>query len=452
MHPISAACALFLALAAAPGGGPSIAWEADYDAALARAAAEQRVVLVAVNMDGEKANDHLAAEVYTDKEVAALAADAVCLIASRDEHSPAGKPCKRFGTVTCAEHLAVEAKVRPAHLKPGPDGSVVSPQHLVLGPDGAVLLSVAYQIDERELLWMLTEGMNRVHPDAPRKMPADARPPRRLVVDGVAGTSGADFSRPLSEEELEETIAAIRGGLKGAEMIDAYFRVLSTDHEDAVDFVATEMKGRIFGRRVDARVRLIHAIGVYSPPSFWEALELYIKDPDDSVRNEIAVALEQLAAPDSVKAIKSALSKEKDSQVRKNLMRALGAAGAEDKSARKTLLKAAADDDEPFYQVNALLALSAHHGDAAVGKALRAALTDGAPKVAQAAALALALARAEGFDEELAVARERLTGEEERARLDRVRAVLDGGDLAALREDFTVLAGDRLVRERWFGR
>jgi hypothetical protein len=72
--------------------------------------------------------------------------------------------------------------------------------------------------------------------------------------------------------------------------------------------------------------------------------------------------------------------------------------------------------------------------------------------VAQAAALALALARAEGFDEELAAARERLTGEEERARLDRVRAVLDGGDLATLREDFTVLAGDRLVRERWFGR
>ncbi len=437
----------------AVSGGPSIPWETDYDAALARAQAENKIVFVAVNMDGEKANDHLAEEVYTDKGIAALAAEAVCLIASRDEHSKAGKECKRFGAITCAEHLAVESKVRAKLLQPGPDGAVVSPQHLMLAPDGTILMSAAYQIADRELAWMLTESMNLAAPDRKRKMPQGARPPRRLVMGGVAATGGADSSRPLSEEELEQTIQQIRAGLKGEERINAFFRVLSTDHEDAVDFIATEMKSKAFGRRVDARVRLIHAIGVYSPPSYWEALELYVKDPEDTVRNEVAVALEQLAAEDSVKVIKSALAKEKDSQVKKNLMRALGAAGAEDKSARRTLLKAAGDEDKPFYQINALIALGPHHADKAADEALREALAEGPARIAQAAALGIAFARAEGYEEALAAAKARVGGDEESAaRFDRIAEVLGGGDLSLLKEDFAQLGGDRITRERYFGR
>jgi len=451
---------LLATLLAAPGHGPAaapdapaapaIAWESDYDAALARAKAENKIVFVAVNMDGEKANDNLAKNVYQDKAVVAMAERAVCLIASRDEHG--SKTCKRFGAVTCAEHTAVEQKVRMGLLKPGPDGSVVSPQHLLLAPDGSVILSVAYEIRERELLWCLAEAINTVSPDDKVAMPSSARPPRRLVMGGVAETGGADSSRPLSEDELEEMIQSIRGGLKGEERINAFFRVLSTDHEDALGFITKEMKGAIFGRRVEARIRLIHAIGVYSPPSYWEALEMYIKDPDDTVRNQIAVALEQLAAPKAVKAIKSALSKEKDTQVKKNLLRALGTSGAEDKSARKTLLKAAKDDDEPFFQVNALLALGFHHRDEDVDELLRQTLAEGDPRLAQAAAMAIAFARADGYEDALAAAKARLTDEDSQARLERVGQVLDGANLSALKDDFTKLAGDRIVRERYFGR
>lgn len=452
---------LLLTLLAAPGHepvaaaspAPAIAWEKDYDAALARAKAEGKVVFIAVNMDGERANDTLANEVYQEKAVVEWAGRAVCLVASRDEHSGAGKPCKRFGTVSCAEHIAVEARVRKEHLKPGPDGAVVSPQHVFLGPDGAVLMSVPYEIRERELLWCLAEAVNAAAPGAKVPAPTSARAPRRLIMGGVYESGDPETaSRPLSDEELERTIAEIRAGLKGEERINAFFRVLATDHDDAVDFIVKEMKGAIFGRRVDARIRLIHAIGVYSPPSFWEALEIYVKDPDDNVRNEIAVALEQLAAKDSVKAIRAALAKEKDTQVKKNLLRALGTAGAEDKAARKALLKAAEDRKEPFFQVNALLALGSHFRDEDVDELLRGTLAAGDARLAQAAAMAIAFARAEGFDDALAAAKARLTDAESQARFDRVAQVLDGANLSLLKDDFLQLAGDRITRERFFGR
>ena len=154
----------------------------------------------------------------------------------------------------------------------------------------------------------------------------------------------------------------------------------------------------------------------------------------------------------AVKAIKSALSKEKDTQVKKNLLRALGTSGAEDKSARKTLLKAAKDDDEPFFQVNALLALGFHHRDEDVDELLRQTLAEGDPRLAQAAAMAIAFARADGYEDALAAAKARLTDEDSQARLERVGQVLDGANLSALKDDFTKLAGDRIVRERYFGR
>ncbi|RMH05154.1 MAG: HEAT repeat domain-containing protein [Planctomycetota bacterium] len=442
---------VFLLLAAiAPA---QIAWEKDWDAALARAAAEHKAVFIAVNMDGERANDFLAEKVYREKAVVSLAGNLVCLAASAEEHAGAGRPCKRFPGLTCADHQAIEVRARKEYLRPGPDGAVISPQHLFLKPDGSLLMSVAYEISERELLWCLAEAARQADPETKVAAPAGARPPRRLIMGGVYEVADpTTASRPLSEDELEETIAAIRGGLKGEERVNAFFRVLSTDSQEAIDFITKEMKGAIFGRRVDARLRLIHAVGVYSPPGFWAALEMYLRDPSDTVRNEIAVALEQLAAPKSVKAIRTALAREKDSQVRKNLLRALGSAGAEDKNARKVLLKAAADDGEPFRQVNALIALGSHLADEKAAEVVRAALAGDDPRLAQAAALGLALARAQEWRGEVEAARERQPDEEGKERLGRVLEVLAGANLRTVKEDFVQVAGDRIVRERWFGK
>lgn len=433
--------------------GPAVAWEKDYDAALARAKAEGKALFVAVNMDGERANDTLAEKVYQDKEVVALSEKLVCLVASRDEHAGAGKACPRFGAVSCAEHLAVEARVRKELLKPGPDGAVVSPQHVFLGPDGAVLMSVPYEIGKQELLWCLVTALEKADPAAKMAMPAGARAPRRLIMAGVYESGDpATATRPLSEDELEETIAQIRAGLRGEEAVNAYFRVISTDHPDAVKFVTNELKGAVFGLRVELRIRLLHGIGVYSPPSFWPALELYVKDQDEATRNEVAVALEQLAAPESVKDLRAAFDKEKVPSIQRNLLRALGTAGADDKNARKLLLKEARSDKDPAMQLTAVLALGPHHADEEAGELLRTTLREGDARFAQAAALALAFARADGFREDLEAARGRLDDAEAKARLERVLQVLDGANLSLLKDDFAALSGDPTPRERFFGR
>ena len=74
-----------LLLAILPGAD-SIAWQPSLEAALERARAENRPVLLAVNMDGERANDLLAEEVYTDATIAELAALCACVVASATEH------------------------------------------------------------------------------------------------------------------------------------------------------------------------------------------------------------------------------------------------------------------------------------------------------------------------------------------------------------------------------
>ena len=50
-----------------------IEWEATYAAAMKRAAAENRVVFLAVNMNGERANDVLAKRTYGEKSIVLLA-------------------------------------------------------------------------------------------------------------------------------------------------------------------------------------------------------------------------------------------------------------------------------------------------------------------------------------------------------------------------------------------
>ncbi len=428
----------------------AIAWMGDWDAAFAQAKAEGKPVFLAVNMDGERANDRMAEEVYHDRGVAALTAQCVCLIASRFEHAPAAKLCPRFGSISCAAHRSVDQRARDTVLQPAADGSVIAPQHLFLSPEGKVLMSVPYGISTAQLSWCLATAIRRVNPDSGVSMPARARPPRRLIMDGVAGPGAASASRPLDDAELARTIRLLRSGVRGQERIDGFFRILSTDSPDAVDFLAQELRSGFFSRRSDLKLRLLRAVGRFSPPAFWQAIADSLKDASEEVRLQTAVALEELGAPESVKRIRASYSKEKSAFVRKDLLRALGTAGAADRRARSTLLKAAKNAKEPMLQRNAILALGPHLGDKATDKLVHALLEGDDSSLASCAALAIAFARAEGWEEALKAA-SALREDPEAALLQRVMEVLEGGNLSLLADDFTRLGGDRLRRERFFG-
>lgn len=456
------ATVVLTALPSAPAG-PGIVWSADWSAAFEAAAAGRKVVFLAVNMDGEKANELLASKTYFDEDLVQLSGLTVNLAASRFSHAAAGKNCGRFPGLTCADHQKTDIRAREQVLKAGLGGEVVAPQHVWMDAAGKVLLSVAYQVSAEELAWCFVTAIRRADPEAEVRMPPGAKAPRRLVVDGVAG--GDDAVRPLTEEELEETLAALKKVLWGPERVELILRLLATDHPDAVDAIRDELKGSnlrggggrrdpggdLVGRLQELRRALVHSVGRISPPSFWRAVVEVLDDEDPLMRSEAAAALEQLAAPESLKEVKKAHAAEKDAQAGRDFLRALASAGRADSAARKKLLSELKAKDTATRR-NALYGLGLHAADDDAAESLAAACAGADPLDRQAALLGLAAANASA---RLALA-EQVAGDatadqETRELAARVVAVLKAeAPLAGLGDDVVRVCGDTVRRERYY--
>lgn len=441
---------LFLLLPfAALTSAASIPWESDFQAARERASSENKVLFCALNMDGEKANDRIADDVYTDKEVVALSEFTVNLLGSRFEH---GDKCKRFDGLACADHQKIEMSIRGEILGAAAGVSVVAPQHIFVGPDGKVLLSVPYEITARELQWCLVTAILKVDPAAKVSMPAKARAPKRLIQSGVLPTGGGDASiSPLSEEEVEATIEAIRNGMRAEDRSNAMLRLLATDDEAAIEFIDVELGGVKLQRRKPLLVRIVRAMGAVSPPSFAPTLERFLKFPDSEIRMEAVAALEQIGAPKMVKELRSVYGKEDSARVAAQMVRAIGIIGAEDKSARSVVIKAAGDKKDDELAANALFALGLHASDKKAWETIEAGLTHESPRRRQAAALGLALGRASERSDTLQALREAESDDEVAATFDAVLAVLAGGPISGLAETAAKITGSEIPRPRFFG-
>ncbi|MEE2941271.1 MAG: hypothetical protein VX460_12855, partial [Planctomycetota bacterium] len=184
--------------------------EGSFDLALERADAEGRVVFIAVNMDGEAANERAVKSVYTDRALAALTEHTVNVVASADRHSRSGA-CKRFGCSSCDVHQEVDMEVRERILKPDATGAVIAPQHVFLSAAGDVLLSVPYEVSAKELAWCFGEAFDRAGVTGAPDIPAGARRPRRLIIGDVASL-GRRNRAPLTREEVVQLIARLRKG------------------------------------------------------------------------------------------------------------------------------------------------------------------------------------------------------------------------------------------------
>lgn len=463
----SLVCALPLLLLPLDGPGSSpdagIAWKADYREAFAEAKERDTIVFLAVNMDGESANDTAAKKLYHDKLILPLAAEAVSLVASKFEHAADGA-CPRFGTVTCTDHQMIDKAARSQILKPDTTGEVIAPHHVFLDKQGNILMSVPYQISNKELAWCFAASMRKAYPDRDVSEPKGARAPRRLVMDGVTG-GGADTIRPLTDEEVEEAIKRIRSTKRLEDRINDLYSLIATDHPDAVEVIERDLKtsdvasafGRSAGpeagkRLLEGRVRLIHRIGVYSPPAYWEALASLLEDPEEQIRHETAVALEQLAAPDSVKALKAALKDEEAPAVRRCLVRALGTAGTEESSARKQLTSLAKSKKDADLQKVAFFALCGQVDQKSVVKLLTATLAEGSAEQQQAILLGIAFFRNASLApllEPVEAAAETLDTETQ-ACLEVARAVLGGESLAPHAKRIQDLLGGTIQRQRFF--
>ena len=125
----------------------AIRWAPSLEDALARAEREKRVVFVAINMDGERANREMVRDHYRDATLAKLGAHTVNVFCSLS-----GEP--KLPGVTAAVQNRCERQVRARILQVDGEAPIVAPQHLFLAPDGKILAAVPYYLTKGELEWL----------------------------------------------------------------------------------------------------------------------------------------------------------------------------------------------------------------------------------------------------------------------------------------------------------
>ncbi len=444
MLTLSIATTLSLALAG------DIRWSASFDEALAQAEEEAKVVFVAVHMPGERANERMAREVYTDKVITELATRTVNLIAvSIPDYRQHGTRVK-LGSLAEQELAQLDADIRERVLRPDADGFVAAPQHVFLRPDGEVILSVPYVVTAGELEWCFVAALGALDPEQAPKASGRAKPPKRLLKGAVlAGTEKSIGASPADLEEVRELIDRIRRGERGGRRA-ALLRIATADEEEAREFVSEEMRGG--GRRGDEwRVALIRGIQRRSPPSWWEVVEEFKTSSNAEVREEVAACLEVFGAPESAKAIKVALGKEKDPRLKGMWLRAWASAAPGDSGARRSILRAAKGAKAELERANAALALGyLQRGDDVDGLLETLIADEEAPKQVRVAAVAGAAATRE--DRWGALLQPLV---EQAGPLARVASagleVLARGRLIPLGRYVSEACGDAVPRERLFG-
>lgn len=466
--------ALLVLLPNALAGG--IAWRSGFEKTLETAAAEKRIVFLAVNMDGERANDRMAEKVYADKQVVELSAKTLNLVASATEHAPLDKDCPRFDGIRCQDHRRVDTAARKDVLKADAEGLVIAPQHVFLGSDGQVILSVPYEISADELVWCFVTALQKADAATAPPMPGSARSPKRLILGGTYDPSGAGAGGslvPPTKKEVQGIIARLKKGLPGEERMAELRRLVLSDEPDAVEFIGLELKSSGMGGMGggggkgggggagaggrggggDARHKLIlRAIGFLAPPAYWEMVSEFLDHNDEGLRREAAVALEQLAAPQAVPALTKALAAEKEPGHQKDLVRALGACGAGDAKVRAALIKRAKGDKQALVRANAYLALGWSAADPDVKALLRATLEKGDDLDREAAALAVGISRDAAWTTVLETAAAAAKDPNALAAIEAAKAVLGGTPIATLRDHVMRVGRDEVPRDRIFGR
>jgi HEAT repeat protein len=343
--------ALVMLLVAAPlfaqeDKDTQVDWVGDWDHALKQAQATDRPIMVCINSkDGEGANERAATKIYRDKEFVTLSRKFVMVVCSTLEHAGMFGHCKRFGRVTCEQHRACEKRVRTTYADklPQKDGSMISPQHAFFQSNGKFMRRKEYELSQADLMKMMRDVLKTADPEAAAEDP-DIDP------------SG----QPLTEKE--QALVASLPTAKGEKRRAAIVALVDSGKKAAIDAlisILTEAK------KADLKCDLLRALGIAGAEGARETIELLLSDKDKLVRSFAAVALERLALVESVPALIKRGKKEKDTDARRNMMRALGNCGgpAADKEASKLLLKALTRDKQARVRKNAAIALKEFRTD-----------------------------------------------------------------------------------------
>ena len=315
---LTAAGILLAAVAAvAKAQTPQIAWQPNFEAAQAKAAAEKKPLFVVFLMDDETANDEIATTHFHEPAVVELSRSFVCVIACAGLHDAAESRdaggaksvCSKFGCVSCAEHQEIERLARTEFMD---SPRVAAPQFLMVSPDGkTMLVRHVYLLTVPELVTKMQIALGQHDPTKFGEVLAKVR-------------AGADELLKSANDNNAVTRKA------------AMSLLAASDDPRVVDFLIKQTSEDVDGQR---RVEAIEAMGRCGNGKVLPVLfKILAATRSSQVREAVATTLGALRMPESAPHLLKALKSEAKPSVRRRLLGALVACDAVTPDHRKFLV------------------------------------------------------------------------------------------------------------------
>ena len=359
-----ALCAL--AAPAQEAASRAVTWASSSEAAY-QAAKERGVpVLWVVMMDKEIACTRMLNQVYTSPGVIKKTAEFVLIPCSKYQHEAISierggeviLSCPQFPGITCSQHKAAELEMRTRFASTDTDWTI-APQHVITGPDGKLLLRKEYELKAGELIALLDRGL-RIHKGLPEEP------------DKPAEGETAPGERP-SDEGLRAMIEKLLAEIETApaeRKVEAAEELLGHGSADAnIALVQLLVEGKV--KPVETAFDIIRAAGRAQYGGAASPFSALLASKQKQLRNATVVTLEEMANPEVAPALLALWEKDKDPEIRKDILRALGPAGVGNPEARTLLLKNLRNPSQPL-RIGAIMSLgSILSGDEEVRTALK---------------------------------------------------------------------------------
>jgi len=258
-----------------------VRWQRNFDDALKVAHAENRPILVCVNMDGEIASEHFAGVRYREPVTAELMSRYVCVVASVYRHTPRdydeeGRrvPCPRFGTVTCGEHIETERALYDKYF----DGKRISPRHIVLDLEEVEQLDVYYSWDTATVFTTFRKGVeNWPDPNEPpeptlENLSMSAKVEYRELLEKTYSTEDRETKRKilllLVQKPVVDQVEVLRTAIFGFDLELAQLArqaLAKCETEPALDLIAEALKVPLEADDRELLLRAVARMGESSP-------------------------------------------------------------------------------------------------------------------------------------------------------------------------------------------
>ncbi len=383
---LAAAFCAALSVLLSQAAGQAIAWTKSVDEALEQAKTENKVVLLAINMQGERASDELVRDHYKDPVLGGLSRSIVSVFCS----AYTGKPATAKTGLHSSANKDNEQVVRERFLKADADQWIVAPQHVLVGPDGKIISSVSHLLSKGELEWIIVDAIRKVDPGFKWTASGRYRAPEKLQRGQANGSEGD--APPPGQAQVRaalKNVDKLGGGRRGrnnfrkiAEDADIIIR---SDRPEALRWGKTVLRLRWVGSR------LIKSIGDKSPKAWWKAVVEHLASSNDGMRKAAVIATAQLGEPKSFGQLKTAFKKEKDPAIEGRMLRTMASVAPTNRQAISLIGRALSSHKSEFVRAHATVATGLLEDRVAITTGLSQALQDKNAIVRSVAAYVIAI-------------------------------------------------------------